>query len=142
MPSQQLAAKYGHIRFLPCPGRTEILSKFRAISGIVCKTRSPTLPKSAKVKLSSTLANFRNGGRAECPRIWGYVGFLVGPGRARDRAKIPVDIRNACKMGVSTRSKLAKVQLSCAPINAWNHQRRAEKLNFLLHLANMLAPGG
>ena len=71
--------------------------------------------KLAKVKLSSTLANFRSGGRAECRRIWGYVGFLVGPGRARDRAKIPVDIRNACKMGASTRSKLAKVQLRAFP---------------------------
>src|SRR6266581_1035017 len=35
--------------------------------------------------------------------------------RDRDRAKIPVDIRNACKMGASTRSKLAKVQIRAFP---------------------------
>jgi hypothetical protein len=35
----------------------------------------------------------------------------VGPGRARDRAKIPAGIRNTCKTAVSEQRKLAKVQL-------------------------------
>jgi hypothetical protein len=35
----------------------------------------------------------------------------VGPGRARDRAKIPAGIRNPSKTAVSEQRKLAKVQL-------------------------------
>jgi hypothetical protein len=41
----------------------------------------------------------------------GYTEFLVGPGRARDRAKIPACIRNTCKTAVSEQRKLAKVQI-------------------------------
>src|SRR6266540_32357 len=113
MPSQQLAAKYGHIRFLPCPGRTEILSKFRAISGIVCKTRSPTLPKSAKVKLSWTLANFD---RVDTPLL---QAFRMSTGIfARSRAR-PGPTKNPTYphiLGHSARPpfrKLAKVELIC-----------------------------
>src|ERR1700675_586126 len=51
MPSRRFAAKYGAIRFLSCPGRAEIVLKFRVVSGTACKMRSPTPPKSAKVKL-------------------------------------------------------------------------------------------
>jgi hypothetical protein len=68
-------------------------------------------PLISRDKLSLTLANFRRGGCAECPRIWGYTEFLVGPGRAWDRTKIPASIGNACKMAASEQRKLAKVQL-------------------------------
>src|SRR5262245_40180805 len=49
--SRRCAAKYGRIRFLSCRGRAETASKFRSISGIACRTRSHTPPRSAKVKL-------------------------------------------------------------------------------------------
>src|SRR6266853_4222914 len=51
MPSPRYVAKYGAIRFLSCPGRAAIVSKFRAVSGTACKMPSPTPPKSAKVEL-------------------------------------------------------------------------------------------
>src|SRR5208337_3648025 len=52
--SQPYAVKYGHIRFLSCPGRAETVYKFRAISGSAWKMHSLTPPKSAKVKLRRT----------------------------------------------------------------------------------------
>src|SRR5882672_6652090 len=52
MQSPRYVAKYGAIRFLSCPGRAAIVSKFRAVSGTACKMPSPTPPKSAKVELS------------------------------------------------------------------------------------------
>src|SRR6266851_3497418 len=52
MQSPRYVAKYGAIRFLSCPGRAGIVSKFRAVSGTACKMPSPTPPKSAKVELS------------------------------------------------------------------------------------------
>ena len=52
MPSRRYGAKYGHTRFLSCRGPAETVSKFPNISGIAWKTRSPTPPKAAKVKLS------------------------------------------------------------------------------------------
>src|SRR6266853_1848551 len=51
MQSPRYVAKYGAIRFLSCPGRAGIVSKFRAVSGTACKMPSPTPPKSAKVEL-------------------------------------------------------------------------------------------
>src|ERR1700694_2903882 len=51
MPSRRFAAKYGAIRFLSYPGPAEIVLKFRAVSGTAWKMRSPTPPKSAKVKI-------------------------------------------------------------------------------------------
>src|SRR5271169_2490982 len=51
MPSRRYVAKYGAIRFLSCPGQAGTVSKFRGISGTVWKTRSPTPPRTAKVKL-------------------------------------------------------------------------------------------
>src|SRR5713226_553663 len=51
MQSPRYVAKYGAIRFLSCPGRAAIVSKFRAVSGTACKMPSPTPPKSAKVEL-------------------------------------------------------------------------------------------
>src|SRR5271169_1349554 len=53
MPSRRYVAKYGAIRFLSCPGQAGTVSKFRGISGTVWKTRSPTPPRAAKVKLST-----------------------------------------------------------------------------------------
>src|SRR6266478_5877007 len=53
MQSPRYVAKYGAIRFLSCPGRAGIVSKFRAVSGTACKMPSPTPPKSAKVELRS-----------------------------------------------------------------------------------------
>src|SRR5712671_3932137 len=53
MQSPRYVAKYGAIRFLSCPGRAGIVSKFRAVSGTACKMPSPTPPKSAKVELSA-----------------------------------------------------------------------------------------
>src|ERR1022692_1112810 len=53
MRSRRYVAKYGAIKFLSCPGRARIVSKFRAVFGTACKTRSPTPPKSDKVKLSA-----------------------------------------------------------------------------------------
>jgi len=52
MPSPQYAAKYGHIKFLSCPGRAETVSKFHAISGTAWKMPSPKRHESAKVELS------------------------------------------------------------------------------------------
>src|SRR5258708_11633002 len=51
MQSPRYVAKYGAIRFLSCPGRAGIVSKFRAVSGTACKMPSPTPPKPAKVEL-------------------------------------------------------------------------------------------
>src|SRR6266849_7299983 len=51
MQSPRCVAKYGAIRFLSCPGRAGIVSKFRDVSGTACKMPSPTPPKSAKVEL-------------------------------------------------------------------------------------------
>src|SRR5229473_2347665 len=54
MQSPRYVAKYGAIRFLSCPGRAGIVSKFRAVSGTACKMPSPTPPKSAKVELRTS----------------------------------------------------------------------------------------
>src|SRR5258708_32143358 len=56
MQSPRYVAKYGAIRFLSCPGRAGIVSKFRAVSGTACKMPSPTPPKSAKVELSPDIS--------------------------------------------------------------------------------------
>ena len=61
--------------------------------------------------LSWTLANFRTGKCAKCPRIRGARGYLIGPGRAQNRKKIRGSIQNAREMAVSEARKLAKVQL-------------------------------
>src|ERR1700693_1740560 len=60
MPSRRYGAKYGHIRFLSCRGPAETVSKFPNISGIAWKTRPPTPPKAAKVKLRWLLSSLDN----------------------------------------------------------------------------------
>src|SRR5262249_25680291 len=58
--SRRCAAKYGRIKFLSCRRHAETASKFRSISGIACRTRSHTPPRSAKVKLRQVLINLSN----------------------------------------------------------------------------------
>src|SRR5712671_2202781 len=60
MQSPRYVAKYGAIRFLSCPGRAAIVSKFRAVSGTACKMPSPTPPKSAKVELRFSAVDFES----------------------------------------------------------------------------------
>src|SRR5258707_6436735 len=72
MQSPRYVAKYGAIRFLSCPGRAGIVSKFRAVSGTACKMPSPTPPKSAKVELRRRIYL-----KAKAEKSWRFWGLYV-----------------------------------------------------------------
>src|SRR5260221_12425946 len=129
MQSPRYVAKYGAIRFLSCPGRAGIVSKFRAVSGTACKMPSPTPPKSAKVELiverkmrwAMGCRNTQEVGLLKSPdlRIQG-IAHGVEPGTGQIRV-VPGLFRSAfvCKHRVE-RSRIPYVRI------VGNHRARRE----------------